>query len=1259
MDDLIERFRQMVTRLPGSSPGGSVELLLQQMEPISARLLRLCAIPDQFNPAILQALDLSLDAAQAERHYREFSNLSIITPGEDGLSMHEDVRRYLFAQWIGPPTNAEFTDASARLVGYFEQRAQQVEGAQRETIQVRRMFHLIGADQDRGFAEFERLIHQKLDEFRLNDCRSLIKLVHEYDHILSSEHAERLAKYEENLTTHRLLQESERLIFRRQHDQSIALLEQACRLEPDELKLTRQLALTYGGKGELTMNRADQLRVRPPDVLLAETEALFRKAIETDPTLPDPYWDIAVLKARFQNDFQEAQRYLEEALQLGYEHRMLSALAQMIQWGLAGMEVPATLPSYTEGETELRRLILQLIEHPTIPVAEVFEPVESSEVFTPGDPIFNSYCRKAINLIRSGQVDLEIFQQIRRDCRNLQGDDTDYATDLLHVMSAEFHDPAVQKDATDEHLRILAEMSFALRSWINEDPENLRHARRAARRGLRIVAQSGVPVDPDVHADLLLALGQTFSHLSDYHLGEAVLHFLQALDLKEAANNLDDVGRLKDLLRQIISYQVGRSHIAPSLPLAGGLGEGLHDLEIAYRAAQRLADDTLIGDVGLALSLIYRTVQQPSEAETVLRQVLALPALSDRQQVEAKFELASALSEQHRPAEAEEIQEALLADTNAVTEPASRASLWMNLGNSRREMGDLSGAREAFKTALKTLPEPEPNVVRTQEGAILALLGQLEFLEGRPEAGQKYFEQAEELFSLLMGIEALQFHSLAVRCYFNAGMRDRALSHLDKARYVLRSTLEKGPSPLAWESMLQQWSYLDAYDVEIQLGLGTPEALETALISAESAKGRLLTWLRWHSVRQAAELALSVERHKTALTRVRTWVAERADRRVVALFAAPRGLAVFGIGPGSALTGRWLDDFQYDTFQTDYYTLWESQIDDALAGRSGAWELASALTEFLFDRVGEWLWRALPDLADGGEDLILIPHRLFRSLPLTHCRLPGGRRLSELFRRVVLSPSLFDLAESLDEADSDPPSALRLTALVDADGSLPFARLEGFAVAGVAATRTQIAVTVNAVRDALSEPGVVLLSCHGDFCEDNPWQSVIMTAKGAFTIHELLTHSLHARANLIVLGVCEAGRTRRSVSDEPLGFPGLFVQSGVRTAVAPIWKVDDFASLLFLTQFFARLRAGASAVEAVSATAVWLRELKPTQALEYVSRLVRDIEALRKNESAEALSCVRDRLQKTEGWLRGLPTKACPFRSPLDWAAFQVTGMPG
>jgi hypothetical protein len=62
--------------------------------------------------------------------------------------------------------------------------------------------------------------------------------------------------------------------------------------------------------------------VLPAPDRLPWLEALFQEATETDPALPDPFWDLAVVNARFRGDFAEAQHFLTAARGLGYAHRM-------------------------------------------------------------------------------------------------------------------------------------------------------------------------------------------------------------------------------------------------------------------------------------------------------------------------------------------------------------------------------------------------------------------------------------------------------------------------------------------------------------------------------------------------------------------------------------------------------------------------------------------------------------------------------------------------------------------------------------------------------------------------------------------------------------------------------------------------------------------------------------------------------------------------------------------------------------------------
>jgi tetratricopeptide (TPR) repeat protein len=191
----LEFLRQLTV----AGPGHAIELLLQSMEPESARLLRLCAIPHQFNVNILRVLDPALDADAAQSLYDEFSHLHVVSITPDWMALHDDARRHLFNMWLGPPTEEEFTGASARLAEYFGRRMKETHGELSAVIQRHWMFHLIGADQAGGFATFEDLSQQFRRQFRLGDCEGLINLVHEYDRVLTPERALRL-NYQEGVT---------------------------------------------------------------------------------------------------------------------------------------------------------------------------------------------------------------------------------------------------------------------------------------------------------------------------------------------------------------------------------------------------------------------------------------------------------------------------------------------------------------------------------------------------------------------------------------------------------------------------------------------------------------------------------------------------------------------------------------------------------------------------------------------------------------------------------------------------------------------------------------------------------------------------------------------------------------------------------------------------------------------------------------------------------------------------------------------------
>lgn len=288
----------------------------------------------------------------------------------------------------------------------------------------------------------------------------------------------------------------------------------------------------------------------------------------------------------------------------------------------------------------------------------------------------------------------------------------------------------------------------------------------------------------------------------------------------------------------------------------------------------------------------------------------------------------------------------------------------------------------------------------------------------------------------------------------------------------------------------------------------------------------------------------------------------------------------------------------------------------------------------------------------------MIPHRLFRSLPLAHARLPTGQRLSDLFDTVVINPSLGDLGRGLKSSTNN-VSPTDVIALADADSKRPllFARCE--AILSGAGENLMIggAVTTDAVAKAFGHEGILLLSLHGDFDEANPFHSKIFTADGHLPLHQLMLGQTPIERRIVVLGVCEAGRSRRSLSDEPLGFPAMLLQGGVAAVLAPAWQVDDFASFVFVSKLFDAINRGTNIFHVVRDTARWLREVSAQSVLEQTDDLIGKVK-----DSGEqgmmAAEALKPRLKKQKAWVETLKRTERPFRSPLDWAAFQMTAVP-
>jgi tetratricopeptide (TPR) repeat protein len=121
------------------------------------------------------------------------------------------------------------------------------------------------------------------------------------------------------------------LLKAERHDDAIAYVDKFRENDPDDPTLKLRAARARGGKGEAIMAACDKAGVIPSPEQIGTMCALFKEAIDLDPYLAAPYWDLAVVHMRFLNDPAKAAAFLTDAKRLGYKHKMMKQLEAMIK----------------------------------------------------------------------------------------------------------------------------------------------------------------------------------------------------------------------------------------------------------------------------------------------------------------------------------------------------------------------------------------------------------------------------------------------------------------------------------------------------------------------------------------------------------------------------------------------------------------------------------------------------------------------------------------------------------------------------------------------------------------------------------------------------------------------------------------------------------------------------------------------------------------------------------------------------------------
>ena len=167
----------------------------------------------------------------------------------------------------------------------------------------------------------------------------------------------------------------------------------------------------------------------------------------------------------------------------------------------------------------------------------------------------------------------------------------------------------------------------------------------------------------------------------------------------------------------------------------------------------------------------------------------------------------------------------------------------------------------------------------------------------------------------------------------------------------------------------------------------------------------------------------------------------------------------------------------------------------------------------------------------------------------------------------------------------------------------------------------------------------VHVATHADFRPGGPAQSVLHTGTGPMSMAQfaqLRRKRSQIPLDLVVLSAC---RTLLGDQDSELGFAGLALQAGARSAVGTLWYVDDVVTSAFFVQFYRLLDQGLQKAEALQRT----RQL-------FVSGLIR-------LEGDQVMGPDQEPLLKdlTPGQRRRI---SAGVQNPFFWAGIELIGSP-
>lgn len=315
----------------------------------------------------------------------------------------------------------------------------------------------------------------------------------------------------------------------------------------------------------------------------------------------------------------------------------------------------------------------------------------------------------------------------------------------------------------------------------------------------------------------------------------------------------------------------------------------------------------------------------------------------------------------------------------------------------------------------------------------------------------------------------------------------------------------------------------------------------------------------------------------------------------------------------------------------------------------------TAVTALVGDQLRRHLIEPLLPVIEqaNAQRLVFVPEGAMSFLPLHAVPLSESEHLVDRYE-VAYAPSLSILDQCRRRKRSHP------TRYVNAVNPLKepdFARLEADMVREHFA-ESQVIAASDVTRDSFLKEApwghVVSWSGHARFLPMVPlWSGLVchrandsVPPDDVISMMDIDAGLSLPDCTLAVLAGCQSGLALAGAGNEYVSLVGAFLNAGAQCALASLWPVDDFATMLTIERFFHHWRAGQTMAASLRTTQQWLRTTTAPELQEHIRR-----EILPKTSDPD------ENIARRVKVLGFMADDNRPYESPFYWAPFVVVGL--